>query len=74
MCTKILICYGNSAPDETASSNCEARPFYITTDGKYAIPVENVKFNEDNEPIYPEDGTAKLEISILKDDFGVGEK
>jgi len=53
MCTNILICHGDGPLK--ARDSCNAQAFYITTDKKFAIPVELVKFDEGGEIIISDD-------------------
>lgn len=63
MCTSILICHGDGPLK--ASDSCNAQAFYITTDKKYAIPVELVKFDEQGEANFPNDA-PRYEIKVIK--------
>lgn len=64
MCTKILICHGDG-PRKVLGS-CEAQAFYLTTDKKYAIPVEEVKISDNGDIIIPSNA-PKYEIKIINE-------
>jgi hypothetical protein len=66
MCTNIMVCYGDISPK---TQECDVQPFYITNDGKYAVPMQFVEMDENGEPKYPEKDTPKYEIKIIKKDI-----
>ncbi len=66
MCTSSMVCYGDITKK---TKKCGSAPFFITNDGKYAVPQEFVKLDEYGEPIYPGKDIPKYEINILRSEF-----
>ena len=61
--TKVML--GETKMSAGKGDKCGPRPFYITEDGKYAIPQDLAKVDADDNVLPPDDKTPKYRIKIL---------